>query len=293
MSTTNEPSRPRREQPSTYFVQDRSNQDELSRLAAQARILTSGMGGVLPEQEDPTIFQRVLDVGCGTGDWLIETAKTYPTTSLLIGIDISGKMIEYARAQAAAEQVSDRVEFHTMDALRVLEFPDKYFDLVNMRLATGYLRTWDWPRLLQEFQRVTRSGGVIRLTECDTASPSNSAAQERLSQVMVQTLYRAGHLFNEKSDSVMHELAPLLTRYGLRNVQSRFYTLAEYPRGSAEWENGTENLRLLFKTLVPFFRKWGQLPDDYDATYQQMLSDIQQPDYSSSWTVLIAWGTVR
>ena len=152
---------------------------------------------------------------------------------------------------------------------------------------------WDWPRLLQEFQRVTRSGGVIRLTECDTASPSNSAAQQRLSQVMVQTLYRAGHLFNEKSDSVMQELAPLLTRYGLRNVQSRFYKLAEYSRGSVEWENGTENLRLLFKTLIPFFRKWGQLPDDYDATYQQMLSDIEQPGYASSWTVLTAWGNVR
>src|SRR5690349_15647806 len=109
MSTPNEPPKPRREHPSTYFVQDRSNQDELLRLEAQARILTSGMGGVLPEQADPTIFQRVLDIGCGTGGWLIEAAETYPTMSLLIGIDISGKMIEYARAQAAAQQVSDRV----------------------------------------------------------------------------------------------------------------------------------------------------------------------------------------
>jgi ubiquinone/menaquinone biosynthesis C-methylase UbiE len=104
----------------------------------------------------------VLDVGCGTGNWLIEAAKAYPTMSLLIGIDISAKMVKYACEQAEEQQVNDRVEFHTMDALRLLEFPDKYFDLVNLRLGVSYLRTWDWPKLLQELQRVTRSGGVIR-----------------------------------------------------------------------------------------------------------------------------------
>src|SRR5258708_15848139 len=78
---------PKREQPSTYFVQDRSNQEELDRLQIQDHMLTASMGGVLPEQPDPTAFQRVLDVGCGTGDWLIELAKTTPTCPSLVGVD--------------------------------------------------------------------------------------------------------------------------------------------------------------------------------------------------------------
>src|SRR6266849_9236521 len=98
------PTDPRQEHPSTYFVQDRSNEEELTRLQIQDQMLTAGMGGVLPEQPDPLIFQRVLDVGCGTGGWLIEAAKTYPALSLLVGVDVSSLMIEYARAQAAAQK---------------------------------------------------------------------------------------------------------------------------------------------------------------------------------------------
>jgi len=73
------PTDPRRENPNTYFVQDRSNEEEAIRLRVQDQMTTAGMGGVLPEQSDPTAFQRVLDVGCGTGNWLIEAAKTFPT----------------------------------------------------------------------------------------------------------------------------------------------------------------------------------------------------------------------
>jgi ubiquinone/menaquinone biosynthesis C-methylase UbiE len=84
-----------KDSPSTYFVQDKRNKTELTRLAIQDQMLTTAMGGVLPEQPDPTVFRRVLDVACGTGGWLIEAAKAYPTMSL-VGIDISQRMIRYA-----------------------------------------------------------------------------------------------------------------------------------------------------------------------------------------------------
>src|SRR5579859_3829730 len=120
--STNSPD-PRQHYQNTYFVQDHSNQDERTRLTLQDRMLTIGMGGVLPEQPDPASFQRVLDVGCGTGGWLIEVAKTYPAITQLFGIDANNYPLEYARTQAEAEQVHNRVEFRTMDALLILEFP--------------------------------------------------------------------------------------------------------------------------------------------------------------------------
>ena len=283
------PPEPKREQPSTYFVQDRANQEELKRLQIVDHITTAGMGGVLPEQPDPTAFRRVLDVGCGTGGWLIELAQTTPTCTTLLGLDASLKYIEHARAQAAAAQVSDRVEFHVADALRMLEFPNASFDLVNHRLATSWLRTWDWRKLLQEYQRVTRPGGVVRITEPEVMVVGNRPALTRLSELFLQAFYQAGHAFTPTNDGVTGELARLLHQHGLQQVRTRAYTL-QYRADTPEGQLFFEDVRLLYRTILPFLRKWMRVPDDYEEIYQQMLSDMQQPDFVATWGLLTAWG---
>src|SRR5436309_3170447 len=150
--------------PSQYFVEDRSSNPEMVRLIIQDETMTTAMGGPLAEQADPSIFHRVLDVGCGPGGWILEAARLYPEMSF-VGIDISWRMIEYARAQAQARKLTDGVEFLVMDALQPLAFPDASFDLVNMRLSSSFMKVEDWPRVLHEFLRVTRSGGIVRVTD--------------------------------------------------------------------------------------------------------------------------------
>src|SRR5215469_8472628 len=92
-----------REQASTYIVQDREHLEEMTRLELQDKMLTAGMGGVLPEFADPSRLRRVLDVGCGIGGWLLETARTYPEIEKLVGVDINGKTLAHALAQAEAQ----------------------------------------------------------------------------------------------------------------------------------------------------------------------------------------------
>ncbi len=279
-----------RELTSTYFVQDRSNKEEFARLQILDQMTTTSMGGVLPEQPDPTIFERVLDVGCGTGGWLLEMAKTYPGVKLLVGVDISAKLVEYACSQAEAEHLSDRVEFHVMDALRSLEFPSGYFDLVNQRYGAGHVRTWDWARLLQEFHHVTRQGGVIRVTECDYISESSSPALLRLCELGLDAFYQSGHFFTPNHDGVTSQLARLLSQYGCQNVQTRAHTIV-YQAGTSEGQNYSENLRLYYRTIVPFLRKWIRVSDDYETIYQQVLAEMQQPNFVAPWNLLTAWGT--
>jgi ubiquinone/menaquinone biosynthesis C-methylase UbiE len=277
------------ERPSTYFVQDRRNKEELRRLTMQNQMLTASMGGVLPEQADPTVFRQVLDVGCGTGGWAIEAARMYPMMSLL-GIDISEKMIDYARACANAEHVADRVSFHVMDALSTLAFSPASFDLVNLRLGISFVRTWDWPKLLSEFQRVTRHGGIVRLTEGEAAE-STSPAQVRITQLLHQAFYNAGNSFRHQNDGLTSELAPLLIRHGLTNVQTQDHQLI-YRAGTPEGQLFAENTRHLSRTLRPFLQKWTRLPEDYDALCRQALIEMQQADFVATWRFVTAWGTV-
>ncbi len=288
----------RRQIPSTYFMKDRASQDEMTRLDIQNELITDGMGGVLPEQPDPTRFKRILDIACGTGGWLIQAAKAYPSMTRLVGIDVNAHLIEHARARAQAEQVSDRVEFQVMDALLILEFPRGYFDLVNVRSATSFMRTWNWPKLVSEMQRVARPGGVVRITEA-LRLHSSSPAVVRLMALFGEAFFNAGHLFSEVktedtftegSAGIANDLARLLDQYGLHDIQTRVST-GHYVPGTPTGQQYIEDLRLSGKNMLPFVRKWGRLPDDYDELCQEAVDATQRPDFSGHWDMLTAWGT--
>lgn len=280
---------PQREHPNTYIVADRSNQDELNRLQLQDHLITTAMGGVLPEQQDTGRFHHVLDVGCGTGDWLIEAAQTYPTMTELVGVDVSGSLLDFARAQADARSVADRVTFRTMDALRMLEFPAHSFDLVNMRFGMSYLRKWDWPKILQEFQRISKAGGTIRITDLNMRIESSSPTVARLNSLFSTTLAQAGHSLSDDGQGITDQLAGLLHQFGFQDVQTHVY-ICPWRAGTPGGELFRENMAHLYRTIVPFLRKWTRVPDDYQELCQQALADMEQPDFFATWQLLTAWG---
>jgi ubiquinone/menaquinone biosynthesis C-methylase UbiE len=279
-------------EPGTYIVQDRHNQDELNRLVVQDRMFTTVMGGVLPEQEDPSQFRRVLDIGCGPGGWLLETAQQYPQIQKLYGIDISSTMIRYARELAEKQSMptgpKERVEFLTMDALMVLEFPEDFFDLVNLRFGVSFMRQWDWPKMFDEMHRVTRTGGVIRLVELEIGSHSDSEALTRFAELVRRALYRAGHLFAESATGLIDMLPSLLVRNGFTRLETRKYE-NEYRNGTEAGNAMIQDTLLAFKTFRPYLRRYGCEPKDYDALYQQAISDMQKPDFVMTCGLITIW----
>ena len=273
--------------PSQYFVEDRSSNPEMIRLMIQDTLITTGMGGPLSEQPDPASLHRVLDIGCGPGGWILEAARLYPHMNLT-GIDISWRMIEYARAEAQARKLTDGVEFLVMDALRPLKFSDASFDLVNMRFGFSFLLVTDWPRLLNEMLRVTRPRGIVRVTDGDWKT--TSLACNRIAQMFFCALYRSGHSLTEEKAGVTHELPRLLSESGCQQVQSRDSTL-ELVAGTVGAQNFYQIQMYGFQTLLPFLQKWGCASEDYDALYEQALIEMQQPDFRATWDLLTAWGT--
>ena len=280
-----------KEQPSTYFVQDRSNKEEMTRLKLQDQLITTAMGGVLPEQTDTTRFRRILDIGCGTGGWLIELARTCPTCQQLVGIDISKRMVEYAR-EHAYDARQDHISFHVMDALRMLEFTDGFFHLVNLRFGSSFVRTWEWPKLLEEMRRVCRLDGVIRLTEPAILTQSSSAALLRLCALLQYAFFRAGYYVENTPTGITAHLSRLLTQFGGRYVQvhERPYSLL-FQAGTPSGDAFVEDMVHAFHVLQPFLAKWGALLSDYDTLSQQALEEMHQPDFSATAEVLTTWAS--
>ena len=284
------PDPPKREHPSTYMVQDRANKEELARLRLQDTMLTADMGGPLPEQPDPASFHQVIDVGCGTGDWLIECAHAFPQMRLLTGIDVSRSMIEAAKAQAKEAGVDNRVEFRVMDALLMIQYPRNTFDIVNQRLNFSYLRKWDWPNILQEYQRIAKIGGIVRITEPNIFSESNSEAFNQLADLVLDAFWHAGHLFTPGRDGVINVLPDVLHQQGLTNVQSRLITV-EYTAKRPSFSSFVESNRLVFRTIRPFLQKWTKLPDNYEQLTQQAVADMADPGFEASFQLRTVWGT--
>lgn len=274
--------------PSTDIVQDQRNEEELTRLAIQDQMLAEVVSGTLPEQEDVEQFERVLDVGCGVGGWVIETARSYPTMTL-VGIDINQKMIDYANAQAVAQGVSKRVRFQVMDALTLPGLANASFDLVNQRIGCSYLRTWDWPRLLREMVRVTRPGGTIRLTEPEIISYSNSEAYQQLCEMLLQALYSAHHLFKPEPAGIIPYLKTFLEEQRCRDIRIQSYA-TEYRAGTAAGDLFYQEVVHMVRGFRPFILKWGEISKDHDMISQQMLNDMRQPGFKTTTYISTVWG---
>lgn len=272
----------------TYVI-DSESAAELTRLLEQDRLITTHMGGLLPERPDFAHMQRVLDLACGPGGWAQEVAFAHPEIEV-VGIDISRSMIEYARAMARVQGLSN-VTFSVMDVLRSLDFPDHSFDLVNARLIFGFMPPAAWPALMQECMRVTQSGGTIRLTECES-DITNSAATQRLTGMVTHALQLAGRSFSPdgRHFGIIPMLGHFLRQAGYQSIQKRAYAL-DWSAGMEAHDSTCLNLQFLLKLLEPFLVKMQLITEEeFDPLYQLALAEMQSDDFCAMTLFLSVWG---
>lgn len=100
----------------------------------------------------------VLDIGCGTGRSTREVARLASSGSAL-GVDLSAKMLEHARAAASAEGLSN-VRFEQADA-QVQPFPPDAFDLALS--VFGAMFFGDPVAAFANIRRALRPGGGLAL----------------------------------------------------------------------------------------------------------------------------------
>lgn len=271
------------------YVIDAENAAEMACLVFQDRLLTQTMAGILPEQPDLSLVSRVLDVACGPGGWLIDLVSQHPHIQG-VGIDISHIMMVYANNLAKERDLSN-VQFHVMDATQPLHFADNSFDLVNARLLTGFLSTQQWPILLEECKRITRPGGILRVTEAEWAF-TNSAAYDQLVQYNYLALLRSGHSFSPhgRTYGTSPMLRLLLQRAGYEDIAYQAHAI-DYSAGAAAHDSNCQNLLVFHKLIQPFLVQMRiATAEELQHLYEQVKKDIHAEDFCAIDYILTVWG---
>lgn len=101
-------------------------------------------------------YNTMLDIGIANG----RQAETYHTfINKLVGIDISPKQLEYAKA--TTDKLKLNAEFRVCNDASKLDFPDESFDAIICTRVLQHL--YDWKGAITDFRRVLKPGGDLIL----------------------------------------------------------------------------------------------------------------------------------
>lgn len=105
---------------------------------------------------------KVLDVGCGSGSFILDVAPQYPN-SKFYGIDTALMF-----PSPNDSRIPSNASFSQVDIVKGLPFDDNTFDFVHLRFLVQYLTEEQWnDKVIKELLRVTKVGGWIEIMELD------------------------------------------------------------------------------------------------------------------------------
>jgi len=133
-----------------YQEDDIAQEYEDKRFSKGGRLIDRREKRAVLDAIGPVQDQDVLEIACGTGRFTVMLAERGAD---VVGLDISGPMLQQGREKARRVGVDDHLDFMRGDAAR-LPFPDDSFDTV---LAMRFFHLADQPAsFLSEMRRVSR-----------------------------------------------------------------------------------------------------------------------------------------
>jgi SAM-dependent methyltransferase len=284
-------SKPEGQAHESTYVLDAENVAEMARLRKQHELVTRNMGGLLSEHPDLSSFHDVLDIAAGPGGWVLDLASANPHMQVT-GADLSRLMIDFARS-LVVEQGLNNAHFRLMNILDPFEFPEASFDLTNARYMFGILTPQAWPKVIEEMARVTRPGGIVRLTEPEMGT-TNDPAVEELTALFMRSMLLSGQTFSPdgRNVGITAMLPGLLRDAGLINVRYKAYA-TEISAGTPDYTDAAQDTLVALKLIQPYLSKMGLATQEHlEQLYQQAVEGMQSSSFRGMYFALTAWGEV-
>lgn len=119
--------------------------------------------------------EKVLEVGFGTGNEILDLAELVGAAGCVAGIDISPGMLAVARRKLEGKGVQAPLDLRVGDA-RQLPWGDGEFDAVYSSFTLELFPPEDIPAVLAECRRVLRPGGRVGVVSMATVKPGHRAS---------------------------------------------------------------------------------------------------------------------
>ncbi len=146
---------------------------------------------VLIEQADVRPGQRVLEIGCGTGNATLLLKRLHRDVDVA-GLDPDPKAL--ARARRKAERAGAEIRW-TLGFADALPYEDRSLDRVLSSLMLHHLATDGKRAALREVARVLRPGGSLHVLDFGGSHAASDGLLARL-------LHRRGHLHDHADGRV-------------------------------------------------------------------------------------------
>ncbi|KAJ6585074.1 hypothetical protein B0H19DRAFT_1108040 [Mycena capillaripes] len=120
-------------------------------------------------QTPPT---KVLDIGCGTGTWVLNCGMAWRKCHF-VGMDVVP-----LHPDLGTSELSTRITWVQANFLEGLPFPNDEFDFVHIKRIGLGVPEDKWDYLFEEIARVLKSGGAFELIEEDLFFPGKTSTDD-------------------------------------------------------------------------------------------------------------------
>ncbi|KAK3196820.1 hypothetical protein K4F52_000164 [Lecanicillium sp. MT-2017a] len=263
----------------TYFSP--ADEEEADRLELTHNVLCRVFDDrlIFPPMRSP---KKILDCGCGAGNWAVDVAEQYPESEVL-GIDVSPFMLP--------EDPPSNLEFQIDDLNGSFTFPPNEFDLVHSQMLAGGIHASRWQSYVNDIFRVLKPGGWCQMIELylNAQSDNGTLADGEQFQTLEENVrltsreFVIDHALSKWSRQYLRALHPLkdpraalnlanwMRRAGFTDIESRLITLPmsgwssdvrDNSIGRANRDNISEMLSTI--ALYPFTKQQRMPMDEFE-----------------------------
>jgi SAM-dependent methyltransferase len=260
---------------------------EVARVFFGHPYMMEALGSLLPAAIDLRKAQRVLDIGCGNGEWARRLAKQCPHLSVM-GIDTSPHLIQEALKRARDEELNS-LSFYQFGTAQALSFANESFDIVHVHSLASFISTAMWSRILDEMIRLLKADGWLNIVDYEHGTTSSQAFNKLAAMGMAGVRALGGSIAPASpTRGAAARLYGFLVDAGLIDVSYTVHALDygvnSHP-GTRAFLNDFVTDMLNFK---PFVLQLGLTDGEtFDALLAQTRIDFYQPD-SCGYAYLIS-----